>query len=132
MIKLQLIYLQNQLVESLDLWHSICNSRWFHETSFFLNFTQADVFAEKVSQGRTTPPKEHFPYDGEPDDVISMRKMITEKFLKADIKFPTRQIPVTYINAIDTEQVRALLEEVNTIATARVNHRTAVAAAKSK
>jgi hypothetical protein len=41
---------QNRMVESLQLFDEICNSRWFRETSMILFLNKRDVFAEKIEQ----------------------------------------------------------------------------------
>jgi hypothetical protein len=41
---------QNRLQESLVLFDSICNSRWFVKTDMILFLTNGDTFAEKLQR----------------------------------------------------------------------------------
>ncbi|CAH2352642.1 guanine nucleotide-binding protein alpha-2 subunit [[Candida] railenensis] len=49
---------QNRLVESLTLFDSVVNSRWFSRTSIVLFLNKIDVFAEKLPY---SPLENHFP-----------------------------------------------------------------------
>jgi len=40
----------NRLVESLNLFENICNSRWFRETSIILFLNKSDLFKEKIKE----------------------------------------------------------------------------------
>jgi len=52
----------NRMVEALNLFEEICNSRWFHETSMILFLNKRDLFAEKITR---VPLTVCFPeYDG--------------------------------------------------------------------
>ncbi|ODV63830.1 guanine nucleotide-binding protein subunit alpha [Ascoidea rubescens DSM 1968] len=56
---------QNRLEESLNLFDSVVNSRWFARTSIVLFLNKIDVFAEKLPQ---SPLENYFPdYAGGPD-----------------------------------------------------------------
>jgi len=53
----------NRMVEALNLFEEICNSRWFSKTSMILMLNKRDLFAEKIVR---TPLTVCFPdYDGE-------------------------------------------------------------------
>jgi len=53
----------NRMVEALNLFEEICNSRWFHNTSMILFLNKRDLFAEKITK---VPLTVCFPdYDGE-------------------------------------------------------------------
>jgi guanine nucleotide-binding protein G(i) subunit alpha len=41
-------YLQNRMMESMKLFDSICNNRWFESTSIILFLNKKDLFAEKI------------------------------------------------------------------------------------
>jgi hypothetical protein len=40
----------NRIVEALNLFEEICNSRWFRETSMILFLNKRDLFAEKCQK----------------------------------------------------------------------------------
>jgi len=53
----------NRMMEALNLFEEICNSRWFHDTSMILFLNKRDLFAEKIVK---VPLTVCFPdYDGE-------------------------------------------------------------------
>jgi GTPase SAR1 family protein len=53
----------NRMVEALNLFEEICNSRWFHRTSMILFLNKRDLFGEKITK---VPLTVCFPdYDGE-------------------------------------------------------------------
>ncbi len=41
---------QNRMVESLNLFHEICNSKWFENTSIILFLNKKDLFEDKISK----------------------------------------------------------------------------------
>ena len=53
----------NRMQEALTLFDSICNSRWFVQTSIILFLNKVDLFKEKLLR---SPIKKYFPeYEGE-------------------------------------------------------------------
>lgn len=55
--------LQNRMQESLKLFDSICNNKWFTDTSIILFLNKKDLFEEKI---RKSPLTICFPeYNGE-------------------------------------------------------------------
>lgn len=40
----------NRIMEALNLFEEICNSRWFHDTSMILFLNKRDLFAEKIQK----------------------------------------------------------------------------------
>jgi len=53
----------NRMIESMRLFDSICNSKWFVDTSIILFLNKKDLFEEKI---KTSPLKQCFPdYTGE-------------------------------------------------------------------
>ncbi|KAJ6471434.1 G-protein alpha subunit-domain-containing protein [Mycena sanguinolenta] len=70
---------QNRMCESITLFSSIINSRWFVRTSIFLFFTEIDVFKAKISK---IPLSSYFPeYTGGPD-VHSAARFILWRFMQ--------------------------------------------------
>ena len=41
---------QNRMVESLNLFHEICNSKWFENTDIILFLNKRDLFEEKITK----------------------------------------------------------------------------------
>lgn len=50
--------LGNRLDESLKLFSSVCNVRWFHRAALILFLNKKDIFAEKI---KTRPLKDAYP-----------------------------------------------------------------------
>lgn len=48
------IFLQNRMEESLKLFESIVNNRWFLETSVILFLNKKDLFEEKITTSPLT------------------------------------------------------------------------------
>lgn len=44
----------NRMIESLKLFDSICNSKWFVETSIILFLNKKDLFEEKINKSPLT------------------------------------------------------------------------------
>lgn len=44
----------NRMIESMKLFDSICNSKWFVETSIILFLNKKDLFEEKISKSPLT------------------------------------------------------------------------------
>lgn len=71
----------NRMIESMKLFDSICNSKWFVETSIILFLNKKDLFEEKISKSPLTI---CFPeYTGK------YLFMLFEKYLKFSNSFET-------------------------------------------
>lgn len=44
----------NRMIESMKLFDSICNSKWFVETSIILFLNKKDLFEEKITKSPLT------------------------------------------------------------------------------
>lgn len=72
---------QNRMKESLDLFDSVINSRWFLRTSIILFLNKVDVFKAKVPK---VPLEKYFPeYTGGPD-VNKAAKFILWRYMQAN------------------------------------------------
>lgn len=45
---------QNRMMESMKLFDSICNNKWFTDTSIILFLNKKDLFAEKITKSPLT------------------------------------------------------------------------------
>ncbi|KAH6897851.1 heterotrimeric G-protein alpha subunit, GPA3-like protein [Coprinopsis sp. MPI-PUGE-AT-0042] len=72
---------QNRMVESLTLWESVVNSRWFLRTSFILFLTKIDVFKNKLPK---VPLEHYFPEYTGGTDINKAAKYILWKFMQAN------------------------------------------------
>ncbi|KAI0750498.1 heterotrimeric G protein alpha subunit 4 [Fomes fomentarius] len=68
----------NSLMEDMNLWKAVCNSRWFTHASLILLLNKNDLFEKTLKR---VPIKEYFPdYDGEPGDASDGRKYFLQRF----------------------------------------------------
>lgn len=54
----------NRMVEALNLFEEICNSRWFRDTSMILFLNKKDLFADKIKKVPITSCAAFANYDG--------------------------------------------------------------------
>uniref|UniRef100_A0A0K0FYN7 Guanine nucleotide-binding protein alpha-3 subunit n=1 Tax=Strongyloides venezuelensis TaxID=75913 RepID=A0A0K0FYN7_STRVS len=98
----------NRMTESMRLFESICNSRWFITTSMILFLNKKDLFADKIKKVSI---KILFPeYNGEQnyDESIAY---IKSKFEELNSN-PKKVIYVHQTCATDTNQVQLILDSV--------------------
>jgi GTPase SAR1 family protein len=101
----------NRMVEALNLFEEICNSRWFHDTSMILFLNKRDLFGEKIVK---VPLTVCFPdYDGENTYEAG------SEFLKAQFEAKNHnddKIVYTHITcATDTDNIAAVFNAVKDI-----------------
>ncbi len=54
LIQINNLTLQNRMQESLKLFDSICNNKWFRDTSIILFLNKKDLFEEKILKSALT------------------------------------------------------------------------------
>jgi GTPase SAR1 family protein len=101
----------NRMHEALNLFDSICNSRWFAKTSFILFLNKADLFQEKIKR---VPITGCFPDYKGPQEYDSCVKYIEGKFQDLN-KTADKQIYVHVTCATDTQLVKKVFEAVKNI-----------------
>ncbi|TFK67713.1 heterotrimeric G-protein alpha subunit, GPA3-like protein [Pluteus cervinus] len=72
---------QNQMLESLALFESVINSRWFHRTSIVLFLNKIDVFKNKLPK---VPLQQFFPDYTGGTDINKAVKYILWRFMQAN------------------------------------------------
>ncbi|CAK5083044.1 unnamed protein product [Meloidogyne enterolobii] len=101
----------NRMVESMRIFESICNSRWFLNTSIILFLNKKDLFEEKIK--RTSIRVCFKEYDGFQTYEHSMA-YIKQKFVDLNAN-PQKMIYVHETCATDTDQVQMILDSVTSI-----------------
>jgi guanine nucleotide-binding protein subunit alpha len=96
--------------ETLAIFESVINSKWFVKSTIFLNFTFLDKFEEKVASGSSPVAKCFSSYDGNATDVAAAREFFTDQFMSV-MKEP-REVTIHYFDATHTDQVTAVLEDL--------------------
>uniref|UniRef100_A0A0R3RZQ0 Guanine nucleotide-binding protein G(Q) subunit alpha n=1 Tax=Elaeophora elaphi TaxID=1147741 RepID=A0A0R3RZQ0_9BILA len=98
----------NRMLESMRLFESICNSRWFINSSIILFLNKKDLFIEKL---KSKSIRIAFPqYDG-PQTYEDSIAFIRERFEALNAN-PEKMIYVHQTCATDTRQVQIILDNV--------------------
>ncbi|CAD5222644.1 unnamed protein product [Bursaphelenchus okinawaensis] len=96
----------NRMIESMRLFESICNSRWFINTSMILFLNKKDLFMDKIQK---TSIKIAFPEYKGPNTYDDQVKFIEEKFEGLNAN-PDKTIYMHQTCATDTNQVQMILD----------------------
>ena len=100
----------NRMVEALQLFDEICNSRWFRDTAMILFLNKIDLFIEKI---KTVPLRVCFQeYDGEDEEIPA--KMYIEQRIK-DQNRGDKHVYCHITNATNTENVCFVFNAVKDI-----------------
>jgi len=101
----------NRLHESLDLFKSICSSRWFQNTSIILFLNKRDLFEEKILKH---PLSVCFPeYDGE-DAYDPAKDYIKDKFIDEEIT-AGKEVYTHFTCATDTGNIKVVFNAATDI-----------------
>ncbi|CAO3657460.1 unnamed protein product [Mucor hiemalis] len=98
------------MYEALMLFESICNSKWFSNTSIILFLNKADLFQRKIFKSNIS---DYFPdYKGSPTNYHLARSFFKNRFtaLNANRK---KQIYVHYTVATDTQLLALVMDSVS-------------------
>jgi GTPase SAR1 family protein len=101
----------NRMVEALNLFEEICNSRWFAETSMILFLNKRDLFAEKIQKVSIRSCFED--YDGT-DTYEEASQFIQDQF-EGRNRNPDKQVYAHVTCATDTDNVSAVFNAVKDI-----------------
>ncbi|KAL1935534.1 hypothetical protein VTP01DRAFT_4674 [Rhizomucor pusillus] len=102
----------NRLQESLTLFDSICNSRWFIKTSIILFLNKIDLFAEKLPR---SPLSNYFDDYKGGDRYDAACQYLLQKFVSLNTRADTKQIYTHFTCATDTKQIKFVMNAVNNI-----------------
>ncbi|SAL99717.1 hypothetical protein [Absidia glauca] len=97
--------------ESLTLFDSICNSKWFTKTSVILFLNKIDIFKEKLPKH---PLKETFSDFAGPNTYSAAADYILRRFVALN-RCDSKQIYTHFTCATDTEQIGFVMAAVNDI-----------------
>lgn len=101
----------NRMVEALNLFEEICNSRWFRETSMILFLNKRDLFGDKLKK---VPLSKYFPdYTGD-NSFESASEFLQEQF-ESKNRNPEKQIYTHITCATDTGNIAAVFNAVKDI-----------------
>lgn len=98
----------NRMHESIVLFDSLCNSKWFVNTPFILFLNKIDLFEKKLPKSSL---KRYFPdYQGEDKDVEKALQFFENSFLR--LNRTSKPIYVHRTCATDTKSMRFVLSAV--------------------
>jgi len=101
----------NRMVEALNLFEEICNSRWFRETAMILFLNKRDLFADKCVKVSL---KVCFPdYSG--DDTYEAGCECLQEQFESKNRNPDKQVYTHITCATDTDNVSAVFNAVKDI-----------------
>jgi len=101
----------NRMVEALNLFEEICNSRWFRETSMILFLNKSDLFAEKIKK---VPLNKYFPDYAGDNSFNSASEFLQEQF-ESKNRNPDKQVYTHVTCATDTGNIQAVFNAVKDI-----------------
>ena len=100
------------MLESLQLFDSICNNSWFLNTSIILFLNKTDLFREKLPR---SPLSKLFPDYTGGSDFDNAAQFIASQF-KALNRSPDKKTIYPHLtNATDTENIRYVWRAINDI-----------------
>ncbi|KAI8068438.1 G-alpha protein [Gongronella butleri] len=102
----------NRLSESLTLFDSICNSRWFIKTSIILFLNKIDLFAEKIVK---SPLGNYFDDYTGGDRYEAACQYLLQRFVSLNTRADTKQIYTHFTCATDTRQISFVMSAINSI-----------------
>lgn len=102
----------NRLQESLTLFDSICNSRWFIKTSIILFLNKIDLFAEKLPRSSLA---KFFPDYKGGDNYDAACQYLLQQFISLNTRADTKQIYSHLTCATETKQIKFVMDAVNDI-----------------
>ncbi|KAJ1336197.1 hypothetical protein BSLG_007514 [Batrachochytrium salamandrivorans] len=101
----------NRMQEALTLFDSICNSRWFVQTSIILFLNKIDLFKEKLSR---SPMAKYFPDYTAGENYEAACDYMLNRFVSLN-QSEKKQIYTHFTCATDTSQIKFVMAAVNDI-----------------
>ncbi|KAG7283237.1 hypothetical protein CRUP_004979 [Coryphaenoides rupestris] len=102
----------NRMHESMKLFDSICNNKWFTETSIILFLNKKDLFEEKIAHSPLTI---CFPEYSGPNKYEEAQAYIQTKFEDLNKKKDTKEIYPHFTCATDTKNVQFVFDAVTDV-----------------
>ncbi|KAJ3282851.1 guanine nucleotide-binding protein subunit alpha [Borealophlyctis nickersoniae] len=101
----------NRMVESMNLFDSICNHPLFKKTSMILFLNKIDLLKEKLQR---SPIKNYFPqYEG-PNEFEPACEYFAHRFVALN-RTPEKKIYIHFTFATDTNQIKTVFSTVSAI-----------------
>ncbi|XP_074646783.1 guanine nucleotide-binding protein G(i) subunit alpha [Tubulanus polymorphus] len=102
----------NRMMESMKLFDSICNNKWFTDTSIILFLNKKDLFEEKIKKSPLTI---CFPEYGGPNTYEEAASYIQVQFENLNKRKDTKEIYTHFTCATDTNNVQFVFDAVTDV-----------------
>ncbi|XP_034230656.1 guanine nucleotide-binding protein G(i) subunit alpha [Thrips palmi] len=102
----------NRMIESMKLFDSICNSKWFVETSIILFLNKKDLFEDKIDKSPLTI---CFPEYSGSDTYEEAAAYIQMKFENLNKKKDQKEIYTHFTCATDTSNIQFVFDAVTDV-----------------
>ncbi|XP_072308801.1 guanine nucleotide-binding protein G(i) subunit alpha-2-like [Eucyclogobius newberryi] len=102
----------NRMHESMKLFDSICNNKWFTETSIILFLNKKDLFEQKIQHSPLTI---CFPEYSGPNTNEDAQAYIQAKFVDLNRRKDTKEIYPHFTCATDTKNVQFVFDAVTDV-----------------
>ncbi|XP_017328773.1 guanine nucleotide binding protein (G protein), alpha inhibiting activity polypeptide a isoform X1 [Ictalurus punctatus] len=102
----------NRMHESMKLFDSICNNKWFEETSIILFLNKKDLFEEKVKKSPLTICFPDYTGGNTYDEAAAH---IQNQFEDLNVKKETKEIYTHFTCATDTKNVQFVFDAVTDV-----------------
>jgi len=101
----------NRMMESLQLFKELCNTKWFQNTAFILFLNKEDIFKEKITR---VPLRVCFPEYNGPDTYDAGTQYVRDKFLELN-ETKSKMIYSHLTCATDTKNIQIVFNAVRDI-----------------
>lgn len=102
----------NRMIESMKLFDSICNSKWFVSTSIILFLNKKDLFEEKIARSPLTI---CFPEYTGPNTYEDASAYIRMKFENLNKRKDQKEIYTHFTCATDTNNIQFVFDAVTDV-----------------
>jgi len=99
----------NRMQEALTLFDSICNSRWFFQTSIILFLNKIDLLNEKLPHSHLA---DYFPDYTGGNNYDAACAYLLHRFLSLNENAATKPVYAHYTCAIDPQQIKFVLSAI--------------------
>ncbi|XP_042905576.1 guanine nucleotide-binding protein G(i) subunit alpha [Parasteatoda tepidariorum] len=102
----------NRMTESMKLFDSICNNKWFEETSIILFLNKKDLFEEKITKSPLTLCFPEYTGNNTYEEAAAYIKM---KFENQNKRKNTKEIYTHFTCATDTNNIQFVFDAVTDV-----------------
>jgi len=106
---------KNSMVDSIELFDTICNNDWFKDTAMILFLNKKDLFAEKLAGADIRECPAFDGYQGDAQSYDHTTEYIKEKFEECNRANAQRQVFTHLTCAVDKNQVEKVFNDIQTV-----------------